>query len=81
MLKMLLCLGLIVWKSFLRSLSVRGLVKSQALEALEKEGTSCAARSVVTCARTWRPSCVSCNKYFLFSTRHRCGYICGVTLS
>lgn len=51
---------------FFRSLSVRGVVKRQALEALGKEGTSCAAQSVVTCAHTWRPLCVSFNEYFIF---------------
>lgn len=39
-----------------RSLLLRGAVRSRALEVLGKEGTSCAAPSVVTCAHTWRPS-------------------------
>lgn len=42
-----------------RNLLVRVVVKSQALEALGKEGTNCAARSVGTCAHTWRPLSVS----------------------
>lgn len=50
------CWALIVWKSLFRSLLLRGAVRSRALEVLGKEGTSCAAPSVVTCAHTWRPS-------------------------
>lgn len=50
---------------FFRSLSARGVVRSQALEALGKEEANCAARSVGTCAHTWRPLCVSSNEYFL----------------
>lgn len=42
------------------------MVKNQALEALGKEGTSYAAQSVVTYARTWRPLCVSFIECFLF---------------
>jgi len=49
---------------FFRSLLARAVVRSQALEALGKEGTSCAAQSVVTCAHTWRPLSVSFNKFF-----------------
>lgn len=41
-----------------RNLLVRVVVKSQALEALGKEGTNCAAQSVGTCAHTWRPLCL-----------------------